>query len=119
MSKHLSLDCTYPSSQQHLLQLPLQMSIQESTQDRRLKQVTVKVTTRTHCEINCIRLNVYVTVKSTVHVAVKLTTHISIIIFYKPPLPPSWLLLGSPMLMDPAHPSQQHSVANLKNNLRS
>ena len=26
----------------------------------------------------------------------------------KPPLPPWWLLLGSPMLMDP-HPSQQHA----------
>ena len=28
--------------------------------------------------------------------------------FYNPPLPPKWLLLGSPMLMDP-HPSQLHA----------
>ena len=28
--------------------------------------------------------------------------------FFKAPLPPYWLLLGSPMLMDP-HPSQQHA----------
>ena len=33
---------------------------------------------------------------------------LAIKMFFKTPLPPIWLLLGSPMLIDP-HPSQQHA----------